>query len=758
MGFARFRRSSLAAALATCHVASGARRAPSPYTAPDPRALLPLGAAMLAGIALSPPAAFGQAQPEATLPEVSVKESTRTDDYGGSVSTIGAGVPAPIRDIPQSVTVINSALMQAQGATSLADALRNVPGITLGAAEGGTIGNNFNLRGFPARTDLYLDGMRDRGQYYRDVFSLDSVEVLQGPSSMLFGRGSTGGVINQVEKLPSLAPASGGSIIAGTQPSVRATADYNGPIGEASAIRVAAMAQDVHSTRDVMKNEDYGLAPSVRFGVGTSTELTLFALLTHNHDMPDYGLPPVNGEPAQVNRKNFYGATDDRTIQDVANINATVSHRCNSAITLRNQTQYSRYRIDARESGPNNVGTMVNGVYTPFDPINLSNTTSLPLGLLFVGLGSHDRDVTDTTLYNQTDAIINVETGPVRHVLIAGLELGRETNDTQNYSRNIPGNPNNYFRVVSLANPAYAPTGDVPSVVTNLVQAGATDVAPYINDTMSVGDYWKIVAGVRRDRYDAGLTNSINPPPSASQSVGYTSVRAGIIYQPSETQAYYFSYGTSFNPSLETLALVNGQQSLDPETSRQYEVGAKWDLLDGNLSVTTAIFDIEKDNTRSQISPGVYELTGDIRVRGFQVSAAGRLTRDWQIFGGYTYLDAEIVKASALDNSQGKVPANTPKNSASLWTAYDFTKEWQAGTGITYMSDRYASNVNAVKAPSYFRWDAMIAYEQPRYGIQLNLFNLTDRLNYDALIPSDRGRSVPGTNLQALLSFTYRFF
>ncbi len=202
--------------------------------------------------------------------------------------------------------------------TSLGDALRNVPGITIGAAEGGSIGNNFNLRGFSARTDLYLDGMRDRGQYYRDVFSLDAVEVLQGPSSMLFGRGSTGGVINQVSKLPTLAPFGNVALSVGTQPSVRATLDYNQPIDGTSAFRIAAMAQDVHSTRDVMENQDYGLAPSLRFGIGTPTEVTLNALLMHNHDMPDYGLPPLNGAPAPVNRKNFYGATDDRTIQDVS--------------------------------------------------------------------------------------------------------------------------------------------------------------------------------------------------------------------------------------------------------------------------------------------------------------------------------------------------------------------------------------------------------------------------------------------------------
>ena len=587
MGPTYFRLSPLAVALAKIPRATRfARRQPRGMQRHP--AMLSLGATMLAGASFAPSHALAQAKAETTLPEVKVKEGVRSDNYDTGVSTIGGGVPMAIRDIPQSVTVINSALMQAQGATSLADALRNVPGITMGAAEGGSIGNNFNLRGFSARTDLYLDGMRDRGQYYRDVFSLDAVEVLQGPSSMLFGRGSTGGVINQVSKLPSLVPFGTAALSVGTQPSVRATLDFNQPIDETSAYRLAAMAQDVHSTRDVMKNQDFGFAPSLRFGIGTPTEVTLNALLTHNHDMPDYGLPPVNGAPADVNRKNFYGSTDDRTIQDVVNLNATISHRFTPAVTLRNQTQYSHYSIGARESGPNNVGTITGGVYSAFPATNLSNTTSLPYDLLFVGLGSHDRNITDTSLYNQTDVITEFVTGPIKHALIAGLELGQDTNNAQNYSRNIPGNPNNYFLAVSLPSPAYEPAGGLPSVTGNLVQASATDVAPYVSDTMSIGDFWKAIAGVRYDRYNASLTNTISLPPSASQSVGFTSVRAGVIYQPTETQSYYLSFGTSFNPSLETLALTNGQQSLDPETSRQYELGAKWDLLDGNLSLTAA--------------------------------------------------------------------------------------------------------------------------------------------------------------------------
>ncbi|HEY2818038.1 MAG TPA: TonB-dependent siderophore receptor [Casimicrobiaceae bacterium] len=718
----------------------------------------PIAEALAACIALTPAIVPAQTvASDATLPEVRVREKEPTNDYNPPVSTIGGVVPTPIRDIPQSITVINSALMQAQGATGLSDALRNVPGITIGAAEGGTIGNNFNLRGFSARTDLYYDGMRDRGQYYRDLFSLDAVEVLKGPSSMLFGRGSTGGVINQVGKVPSLANFGNASMTVGTQPSVRGTVDYNRQIGDTSAFRIAAMVQDVDSTRDVMTYKDYGAAPSIAFGLGTATEITLSALLTHNNDMPDYGLPPLNGAPAPIDRHNFYGNTDDRTIQDVMQFSGRITHKLSANVMLKNQTQYFRYRIDARESGPNNVGTMVNGVYTMFLATNLGNATTLPLDQLFVGLGSHDRKIDDDSLYNQTDLITDFQTGLVHHELIAGLELGRDNNRIDNSTRNIAGNPNNYFRALSLDNPDYSQGADLPSTPGNAVHAEATTLAPYLNDTMRFSKEWLAVAGVRYDRYNASLTNSVNPPPSASQSVGFTSVRTGVVYQPTDVQSYYASYGTSFNPSIEQLTLTNGQQDLAPETSKSYEAGAKWDLADGDLSLTTAIFQIEKTNTRSQISTGVYELTGDVRVRGFELGAAGRIARNWQIFAGYTYLDAKIVKASTLDATQGNVPANTPKNSATLWTTWNVTQQWELGTGVAYMSDRFASNNNAVKVGDYFRWDATVAYQLPRWDIRLNVLNIADRLNYDALIPSDRGRSVPGIDRTALVTVTYKF-
>jgi len=688
--------------------------------------------------------ATSQTKPK-TLTSVHVTGSVIGNDYTADSSTVGAKVPTSLRDIPQTVVVVNRDLLDAQGATSLQDALRNVPGITLGAAEGGQIGNNINLRGFTARTDIYLDGFRDPGQYYRDVFDLDAVEVLKGPSSMLFGRGSTGGVINQVTKEPELKPFGTLSATIGTSDRYRLTGDINQPLSDTSAARLNIYGQDMHSTRDVLNNRDGGLAPSLRFGIGTPTQITLSALLQRNHDMPEYGLPPINGRPAQVNLKNWYGLTDDRTIQSVNAFNARLEHVFSDNVNLRTQLQYSQYKTDARETAANTVVT-AGGV-----TLNrtLGNPTNLPLQDLYVQLASHDRVLHDKLLDSQTDLTTKFDTGSWRHTLITGVELARETYNNQTYTRS--GLP-----LISLLDPAYVATpGNVKTTTGNYAQSTGKTAAVYVNDTIRFSDQWMVVAGVRRDRFDAHISNTISAPAYAQQTVSFTSVRGGVIYQPSEKQSYYLSYGTSFNPVLEQLTLTNGTQNLSPSKNRSYEIGGKWNLLDDMLAINAAVYRLEQTNARTQTSSGEYTLDGNIRVRGAELGVVGHLTKHWQIFSGYNYMDGEIVKAR--DGTQGNVPANTPRHTFTTWSTYTFAEHWEAGGGSTYMSQRYAANTNKTSVGGYTRWDATVAYHQPSYDIRLNVLNLTNKRYFDAVIPSDGGRAVPGIGRTALATFTYKF-
>lgn len=710
-----------------------------------------------------------------SLHEVRIEADANDKDFGANQLSLGR-LPADLRDVPQSVTVINQPLMQSQGATSLASALRNVPGLTIGGAEGGQIGNNINLNGFSARTDVFLDGARDRGQYYRDTFALDSIEVLMGPSSMLFGRGSTGGVINQVTKKPSLKAADEVQLSVNSTGLVRTVLDHNQPLSDTSAFRVAVMAQEGDATnRDQTKLQDFGIAPSLKLGIGTPTQITLSALLQHNRDMPDYGVPNLNGAPAAVDRKTAYGFTDDRTISDVVALEALVEHRLSTDWSLRNQTQFNRVTTDARETAPQVIGTLgANGAFSPLSTGTTASpvaaSSSLPLSQLWVRQQSHDRVIHDESTFNLTEVDGHFTTGGVKHALLAGVELGHDTYGNQAYYRNgscngvalnPAGGTSGYAQCTPLLDPPQvASPATAPSVSGNDATGRADTVAVFANDTLELLPGFKVVAGLRHDRYDAHIGNSIPTATalaSVDQTVNFTSVRAGAIWQPAPAQTYYVSYSTSFNPSLEQLvATTGGTQPLPPEENRSYEGGGKWDLNGGNLSLSAAAFETVKHNARSQDATGGYTATGTIRVEGVRAGVAGHVTDHLQLFGGYTHLDAVIVDGIAPATT-GKVPGNTPKDSASLWSTYALSREWEIGGGATYSAKRFVNNTDLVQVGAYTRWDTTLAYHQHDYDIRLNLFNVFNKYYYDALIQSDGGRSVPGLGRSAAITLAHRF-
>ncbi len=711
-----------------------------------------------------------------TQDTIEVIDSRERGDFGDNSVSLNR-LPAELKDIPQSVIVIDRAVMDSQGATSLASALRNVPGLTIGGAEGGQIGTNINLNGFSARTDMFLDGARDRGQYYRDTFSLDAIEVLMGPSSMLFGRGSTGGVINQVSKQPGLKAANEVQVSAMSTGLVRTVIDSNVPLSETSAFRIAAMGQEGNANnRDQNRVQDVGVAPSLKFGIGEPTTITLSALLQHNNDQVDYGIPNLNGSFAPVSSNNAYGYTNDRTISDVMSLSAVVEHKLTSTARIRNQTVFSRVLTDAQETSPQGLGTIVKG--KGFVALPTTSTTafptalvsSLPLSEIWVRQQSRDRQIQDNSIFNLTEFNGEYRVGAVKHNLLVGLELSHDTYSNQGYYRNgvcdnvtmnATGATTGYAGCTPLLNPG---GGSSPATALtylgNFATGSATDIGLYINDTIELDPQFKLVAGLRGDRYSASIGNSISSattPENADQVVNYLSVRGGAIWQPTVTQSYYLSYSTSFNPSLEQLTnTTGGTAPLAPQENRAYEVGGKWDLNDGKLSLTSALFQITQYNARSQDALGIYTATGTVQVKGARMGIVGRVTDKLQLFGGYTYLDAAITEGIA-PGTQGKTPANTPQNSASLWGVYSLAPEWEVGGGATYVGQRYANNTDLTSADAYVRWDATLAYKQPKYDVRLNLFNLTNANYYDALVPSDGGRAIPGVGRSAMVTLAVRF-
>ncbi|MBS0547838.1 MAG: TonB-dependent siderophore receptor [Proteobacteria bacterium] len=705
----------------------------------------------------------------ATLQTVTVTGTRPSEDFvkpNSSLDRVG-----DLRDTPQSVTVITKALMQSQGSTSLTSAISKVPGVTIGAAEGGQIGNNINLNGFSARTDLYVDGMRDAAQYYRDTFALEEIEVLMGPSSMLFGRGSTGGVINQVMKKPSLTRKEEYGVSITTNRLIRGTADINIPTSDTSAARVATMFQQgAASTRHQTDVLDFGVAPSYKFGIGTPTEITFYGLLQHNHDQADYGLPPVNFFPARVNRDNAYGFGDDRTEQDILFVGASIRHKFNDQLTLRNQTQLNYVNTNARETAPQAIGTVTGaGGF-----VAISGPTNLPLSSLYVRQQSHDRNIFQWSLYNQSELTAKFDTGSVKHNLLAGIDLGYESYYNQNYYRNgtcngVPMNPatgtSGYASCTSLLDPVGTPqNNNVVQQPSNLATAQARAFGAYMNDTITIIPEVKLVGGVRYDVYWSQIGNSINSLNTAGNNSAaynertdtYTSVRGGPIFQPDKVQTYYASYSTSFNPSLEQLVGTTGAttQPLPPTTNEAFEIGAKYDFLGGNLQVTGAAFQITQNNARSQNPDGTYSATGQIQVKGIRAGVTGRITDEWQVWAGYTYLDARILNGIAA-NTSGMVPLNTPRDAAVLWSTYTFAKTYEIGGGVNYIGQRYANNTNTTVVPEFYRFDATAAYKQPTYDVRLNVFNLLNTTNFEQVIPSDGGRAVPGTGLTAMLSYVH---
>ncbi|HKQ30100.1 MAG TPA: TonB-dependent siderophore receptor [Burkholderiales bacterium] len=711
--------------------------------------LRPISAALLT--ALTVPATFAaDPTPTGVLPEVQVHGQGDRGDFNAGVSSTGSKTATPIRDIPQSITVINRAVMDSQGVTTLKDALRNVPGITLSSGEGGNIGDNINIRGYNARTDLYLDGFRDRGHYSRETFFLDAVEVLKGPSSMLFGRGSTGGVINQVSKQADLNTRKEVSASVGTDSLYRVTADVNQQMSDTSAFRVAALGHTEQSTRDVIEADRWGVAPSLRFGIGTPTEIMVSALHQRSSEIPDYGLPfTPNGtqanpsKPVDVKLSNFYGFTDDFFDQEVDALGVRIEHRFSPALSLRNQTQFSRTNTHAAPA--------------VFPAVTATTT----------GRDRREREQEDESLYNQTDLIFKFDTGTIKHTLVTGVEVGRDTYRRQSYTW---GANNPYTGVPpdepiqSLQNPVYGP---MPSFVPRAKDATRTDneahtVALYVNDSVELTKQWKLVAGLRWDDYSIDaktINNNTGATTAVARTDEMTSVRAGVIYQPNDRQSYYFSYGTSFNPSAEASTLIAANAVLEPEENRSFEIGAKWDLLGGKLALTTALFRIEKTNARTfDALTGLTVLDGNTRVDGFEIGASGQVSANWQVFAGYTYLDGEIVEltesGSAGGSRNGNTLQNTPEHSASLWAVYGFAPAWEAGGGAVYSSERFLNAANTAMIDGYTRLDATVAYKQKDYDLRLNVLNLNDEEYFEA---SSASRATPAKGRSFVGTVNYRF-
>jgi catecholate siderophore receptor len=733
----------------------------------------PLAAAMLM-VFSTPEWAFAQAQSEQTLPEVRVRAGQ--DGFRTETNTSATRTETPLRDIPQMVNTVPAELLRSQGASTLGDALRNVPGISYAAPEGGTQANNvYYLRGFPAGGDLFLDNVRDVGEYNRDLFNIEQVEVLKGPSSLMFGRGSAGGIIQQVSKTPGLLPIREVAVEFGSEEKKRATADFNVRTGDSSALRINGLVEESGYYRYPQGVEKTGIAPSYRFGIGERLDVTLSYYYLKTKDVTDYGQPTLFtaatgffGMPP-VSAKNYYGFADhDFTDHETQIATARIDYRLTSDLSLRNVTRWANYQRDLEATIATLRNTDVNGNAV---------TRSTPYELMVV-TRNHDRGRTrnnyDDVLINQTELTWKVTSGAVRHTLFGGLELASEQLNRFNY--NLDANPalagvQTPTATTSLLNPDPYTRLSYTKAPNQRARAEADTVALYAQDQLEFSQQWKALVGLRWEQYSAsawtedmtGTTAGNNTGPF-SRKDSMVSGRGGVIWQPSAAQSYYVSAGNSFNPSGElgvygttgtNLNLTN--DDLDPEENRSYEIGSQWDFA-GGLSLRTSLFRNEKINQRIQSSVGTTILGGKRRVEGLELQLAGHLLPNWDVYGGIAFMNGEIISAGAnQQNLVGNEPLGVPKESGSLWTVYRLGGGWEVGGGAFWSQEQWLTDANNAQIPAYTRWDATIAYVQKQYEIRLNFMNLTDELYYYGGYQNSPNRVLPGEPRAAYLTARYNF-
>lgn len=708
----------------------------------------------LAAMALIAPSAM--AQDSVTLPTLHV-EGEGGASYAPANPSMSK-LTESVLDTPGSIDTISGQLIQDKGAANLNDALRNAPGITLGAGEFLWQGNNPYIRGFSARTDMFSDGMRDFGDYYRDPFNLEGVEVLEGPAGILFGRGSTGGVINQVSKSPTLQGFTRFSVAGGTNNAKRVTVDFDTPIDglNGAALRVNVMGNDNGiAGRDVVNYQRYGFAPSLALGLGTDTRWLLSYFHQSESDVPDYGIPWYFGNPAPVARNNYYGYDSDYLKNDNDIVTGKVEHDLSSDVMLRGQIRYANYDRSIRMNQPVLPGSV---------------TTATPLTAATVNLNSYSGHSTERQFQTQFDVIAHFDTGFIRHDLAAGLEYDSE--------RSTPY----FFNSVGMTPKSLlAPDNAAPFNPTNTYQRVYADttadtVALYAVDTMKLGEQFQLVLGGRFDNFGADFHELVYAVPPATtgvvtssnnqnHTVDIGSYRGALLYKPVDNGTFYFSFGTSFNPSAEGLSFLNSgenynvaNQNIGPERSRSFELGTKWQLFDDRMFLSAAIFRTEKTNARipNPATPGFNQLAGNQRVDGLELQAKGQITPEWGISAGYDYLDSTTTQTAV-----GGPPLNfplpfTPRNSGNVWTNYWVMPNLQLGVGAYFTDRRYAQTTAPIESVAgYTTFEAMAKYlVSPKFDVQVNIYNLTDKYYYDTPHPHF---IIPGAGRSAMLTLNYHY-
>ncbi|MDX2234158.1 MAG: TonB-dependent receptor [Hyphomonadaceae bacterium] len=707
------------------------------------------------------------------------------DDAGDEVVVtreriVGNRLTAPLLDTPRTVVVIPQEVIRQSASATLAEALRTTPGITLGSGEGGNpIGDRPFIRGFDSMSDTFADGLRDNAAQSRDVFNLEEISLIKGPSSAYTGRGGTGGSIALTSKTANLSDDISATATLGDDATMRATGDVNVRLGETSGLRINVMGHDAEvAGRDAVTLSRWGAAASLALGLDTANRLTLNVYTFESDDIPDYGLPYSSSTGARtvanVDPDNFYGlvARDfRRTGYDSALLK--LERDFANGLTLSNITRISEATQDYVVSNPDDSrGNVVNG---------------------FVLRNIKSRGSENESLINLTTLGGDVSSGGLDHVFVLGVEISREETMNRGYTVTGPGLTTGTivtgsavtaratscsaaggrlgaafgYNCTTLNDPdPYDPWIGVIGRATSRTETATDTWAVFGFDTITFSERWEANIGVRYDSYsadfatitDAGAVTAFD---NESDFVNY---QVGLVYKPVRNASLYVSYGTSSNPSAEgsgesasgNLSAVN--DDLEPEENRAYELGAKWAVLDGDLTLSAGVFRTEKTNARVANPTAGAELllVGDQRVDGFEIGVTGAITDAWDIFAGYTYLDAIVEDDGPAAANDGKQFPNVAPHAFSVWTSYAVTPTVTLAGGAAYMDARFADAANLISIDDYWRFDAMARFALGEHlDLQINGQNLSDERYVTQPYTSHMAQIAPGRSVLATLIFQY---
>ena len=706
-----------------------------------PRAL------MLAFASCSPLGALAAEPPEQQLPEVRVEGSDGDRHYHPASAATATKTDTPLKEIPASLTIVPAQLARDASLLSMGDLLRYVPGVMMHQGEGNR--DDVVLRGNRTNADFFVNGIRDDAQVFREVYNLERLEVLKGPAGVIFGRGGAGGVVNRVTKRPVLGPVGEASLLVGSYDQVRATFDVGDRAGDTAAWRVNAVAERSGSYRDGVDLDRYALNPTLALTLGPRTSLLLDYEHLNDRRHQDRGIPSQDGAPFDTSRSRFFGnAAQSNARSLVDSFMAVLDHELDNGWQLRNALRVARY------------DRFYQNVYAG-SAVSAADTLTL---------SAYNNANQRTNHFNQTDLVKSFDTGGVKHTILAGVELGRQDSANQRLD--------GVFGTSTILNLPNVPASDPFATVTRFVanpngsdaknDVTANIAAAYVQDQVAFNDAVKLLAGLRYDRFEVSFDDqrTVVPPTDLARTDTGFSPRVGLIVAPNAWSSYYVAYSYAFLPSGEQLGLATTTADLAPETARNYEVGARFDLRH-DLTLTAAVFRLDRDDVRSAdpANPGFFVKTGQQRTSGVELGLQGEVTPSWLVYGGYTYLDSRVRKpfnSGTAATIATTIPAGnhvglTPRNAFSLWNRFTLSAGFGAGLGIVYQDRYYTSFNNTVKIPSFTRVDAALYYtfSNGRTRVALNVENVGN-VKYYPTVDGDNNIT-PGAPANARLTLTQAF-